>query len=104
TAGRLLQASEPLALLYNVPDWDREPYPSPFGPVPHDLAVRLYYLDRPACWRFGAGELAKEPPAQGTAFAVIGRESDLPALERLGRVETLAQGPSVRRDRTYRLF
>ena len=103
-ASRILRASEPLVLLYNVPDWDREPYPSPFGPVPHDLAVRLYYLDRPASWRFGAEELTKEPPASGKPFAVIGRESDIPALCLMGRVETLAQSPTIRRDRTYRLF
>ena len=52
---------EPLALLYD--DWDRLPYPTPFGPVPHDLGVRLFYLDRPACWRFGVDELAEQPPA-----------------------------------------
>jgi hypothetical protein len=105
SAGRLLGAREPLALLYNVPEWDRAPYPSPFGPVPHDLAVRLYYLERPACWRFGADALTREPPARGgTPFAVIGRAADLPALRRLGRVETLAQGPNLRTDRTYRLF
>jgi 4-amino-4-deoxy-L-arabinose transferase-like glycosyltransferase len=105
SAARLLRPGEPLALLYNVPDWDRKPYPSPFGPVPHDLAVRLYYLDRPACWRFGAGELAAQPPAPGARdFAVIGRDADLPALRQLGRVETLARGPHVRRDRTYLLL
>ena len=33
----------PLVLLYD--DWDRNPYESPFGPIPHDLAVRLFYLE-----------------------------------------------------------
>jgi 4-amino-4-deoxy-L-arabinose transferase-like glycosyltransferase len=108
-AGRRVRADEPIALLYD--DWDRLPYPTPFGPVPHDLAVRLFYLDRPACWRQGVESLAAEPPATPPApFAVIGRDRDLPALRRLGRVETLARGPRLRADaskvddRTFLLF
>jgi 4-amino-4-deoxy-L-arabinose transferase-like glycosyltransferase len=113
-AGRQLRPGEPLALLYD--DWDRLPYPTPFGPVPHDLAVRLYYLDldldRPACWRFGVVDLAEKPPtgAVGASFAVLGRDRDVPALRRLGRVETVARGPVGRArmskvdDRTFRLF
>lgn len=117
-AGRSMRPGEPLVLLYD--DWDRLPYPTPFGPVPHDLAVRLYYLDlapdRPPCWRFGVDSLAAHPPARdrggvrGGAFALIGRDRDVPALRRLGRVETLARGPVGRArrskvdDRTYRLF
>ena len=61
SAGRLLRPGEPLALLYD--DWDRAPYDTPFGPIPHDLGVRLYYLDRPACWRFGVEALAGQPPS-----------------------------------------
>ena len=38
-----------------------------------------------------------------TRVLVIGRQRDVPDLERLGRVEVLAQGPSVRWDRTYLL-
>ena len=45
----------PLALLYD--DWDRNPYTSPFGAFPHDLAVRLFYLGRPASWHFKAEDL-----------------------------------------------
>lgn len=104
TASRLLGASEPLALLYD--DWDRDPYPTPFGPVPHDLAVRLFYLDHPAvCWHRGVESLADEhgdgraPPLE--PFAVIARERDLAALGRLGRVERLARGPEHRWDRAY---
>ena len=109
SAGRALGAGEPLALLYD--DWDRLPYPSPFGPFPHDLAIRLYYLDRPACWRQGVEELAARPPSDGlTPFAVIGRARDLPGLRRLGRVETILQGPRLRArasrvdDRTFALY
>jgi hypothetical protein len=109
-AGRCLRPGEPLALLYD--DWDRLPYPTPFGPIPHDLGVRLFYLGRPACWRFGVAALAEQPPAldRGAAFAVIGRDRDIPALERLGRVETLVRGPVGRarmskvNDRTFRLY
>jgi 4-amino-4-deoxy-L-arabinose transferase-like glycosyltransferase len=110
TIGRQLPVREPLALLYD--DWDRDPYPTPFGPIPHDLAVRLYYLNRPACWHFKFAQLEAHLEgrcAQGTqgesnaAVLIIGRQRDVPDLERLGRVEILAQGPSVRWDRTYLL-
>ncbi len=53
TAGHSVPRSTSLVLLYD--DWDRDPYPTPFGPIPHDLAVRLYYLNRPACWHFARG-------------------------------------------------
>ena len=102
TAGKRLRPGEPVSLLYHVPEWDREPYATPFGPVPHDWAVRLYYLNRPApapC-RFGLDELAGE----SRGFAVIGRESDQPGLAGLGEVEVVAEGPRLRSDRTYRLY
>ena len=35
---------------------------------------------------------------------MIGRDRDVPALEQLGLVEVVAQGPRIRRDRTYSLF
>ena len=107
TAGRALPMGEAVVLLYD--DWDRNPYPSPFGPMPHDLAVRLFYLNRPASWRQGPEDLEQHPPAP-LPFAVIGRDRDLPALRRLGRVETLVRGPVHRSrmsrvdDRTFRLF
>jgi 4-amino-4-deoxy-L-arabinose transferase-like glycosyltransferase len=109
-AGHYLRLDEPLVLLYD--DWDRLPYPTPFGPIPHDLGVRLYYLGRPACWRFGVDALAADPPPpqQGAAFAVIGRDRDVPALQRLGGVETVARGPVGRarmskvNDRTFCLY
>jgi hypothetical protein len=103
-AGRVLKADEPLALLY---DPDDHLYPSPFGPTPHDLAVRLFYLHRPACWRIGTEALVSDPPALPPAsFAVLGRDRDVPALARLGHVETLARSPAnpSRPDREYALF
>ncbi len=138
SAGRQVPPNVPLALLYD--DWDRNPYDSPFGLLPHDLAVRLFYLGRRACWHADSISLsthvhAREameclagrrrnssqhtawplasvsgatekglPPRIGPAFAVIGRDRDLPVLARLGRVEVLARGPTLRRDRTYTLF
>jgi 4-amino-4-deoxy-L-arabinose transferase-like glycosyltransferase len=108
-AGRLLHPDEPLALLYD--DWDRNPYPTPFGPFPHDLAVRLFYLNHPACWRQGVDALVEWPPAPSPLpFAVIGRERDVPGLRQLGRVETMARGPRLRAsasrvdDRTFNLY
>jgi 4-amino-4-deoxy-L-arabinose transferase-like glycosyltransferase len=114
SAARQLPPGAPLALLYD--DWDRNPYESPFGAFPHDLAVRLFYLGRPASWHFRADDLAGHnfPPIEqgrpggvnGTSPAtyVIGRDRDLPALGQLGPVEVVARGPSVRFDRTYSLF
>ena len=48
-------ATMPLTFLYD--DWDRLPYECPFGSFPHDLAVRLFYLGRPACWHQGTDSL-----------------------------------------------
>jgi 4-amino-4-deoxy-L-arabinose transferase-like glycosyltransferase len=98
-ANRLVRPDEPVVILYD--DWDRLPYPSPFGPFPHDLAVRLFYLDRPAVWREGKGRWDDLP---SRPFAAIARDRDLEGLARLGRVERVAQGPPVRWDRTYSLF
>jgi hypothetical protein len=110
TVGRTLPPAESLVLLYN--DWDRDPYPTPFGPIPHDLAVRLYYLNRPVCWHFDAQALAdhgigkcpqrslRDAPA---SMVVIGRDRDLPALEELGQVEVLSRSSAARWDRTYLL-
>jgi 4-amino-4-deoxy-L-arabinose transferase-like glycosyltransferase len=136
SVSRQLSPCVPLALLYD--DWDRDPYPNPFGSIPHDLAVRLFYLGRPACWHLGAETLAShehasarrswiEQPGESDpcrvcsqstvmgcsansdkpspqTFGVIGRNRDIPALTSLGRVEVMAHGPSLRRDRTYALF
>jgi 4-amino-4-deoxy-L-arabinose transferase-like glycosyltransferase len=116
SAARLLPAGAAVTLLYD--DWDRNPYESPFGAFPHDLAVRLFYLRRPAVAL--QGRRAGDPqPGEGPAcpapllalrrsprdpLYIIGRERDRPDLARLGRVETLARGPSPRFDRTYTMF
>lgn len=97
-AGRLIRADEPLLLLYN--DYDRDPYPTPFGPVPHDLAVRLFYLGRGASCRYGEGALTRDLPAASGGFAVLGRDRDLAELDALGRVEVLARGPRLRARRS----
>jgi 4-amino-4-deoxy-L-arabinose transferase-like glycosyltransferase len=122
TAGRQIPAGMLLTFLYD--DWDRNPYQSPFGLIPHDLAVRLFYLGRSAYWRIGPSSLlthnyvesgfspmpshsiAKKSSMslQDAPFAVIGRDRDLPALAQLGQVEVIARGPRIRRDRTYALF
>lgn len=96
-AGLVAEPNAPLILLYD--DWDRLPYPTPFGPVPHDLAVRLFYLDRPATW---TDRLPSSLPS--SSASIIARSRDLPALRRLGRVEPLLQGPSSRWDRTFCLY
>jgi 4-amino-4-deoxy-L-arabinose transferase-like glycosyltransferase len=104
-AGRAVPLDEPLVLLYD--DWDRKPYPNPFGPVPHDLAVRLYYLNRPASWRVDMAALTTNPPPptrSSATFAVIGRDRDVPGLRQLGQVETIARGPTGRPDRAFSLY
>ena len=101
---------EPLTLLYD--DWDRDPYPTPFGPIPHDLALRLYYLDRSACWHMNVTSLANHDKQQyvsqtsswaHTSIVVISREHDLPLLRTLGQVAILDQVLDSRWDRTYLL-
>ncbi|HEY2159123.1 MAG TPA: glycosyltransferase family 39 protein [Isosphaeraceae bacterium] len=98
-AGRRVGSDEPVVILYD--DWDRLPYPSPFGPMPHDLPIRLYYLGHFPSWREGVGHWSDLP---NRPFAAIGRDRDVEGLSRLGRVERVAQGPPVRWDRTYSLF
>jgi len=103
-ASTAIPPDDRLILLYDwdsADPWDRLPYPTPFGPIPHDLAVRLFYLDvkRPAAWLSGPNRLNAEPP-----FSVIARDRDRPALKRLGRVEPRSQGPDHRWDRTYTLY
>jgi hypothetical protein len=130
SAARQLPPGVALDLLYD--DWDRNPYESPFGAIPHDLAVRLFYLGRPVRWylspslmvgdegRMGDTSCAPSgpgPPGNSIRAAeeltssapcapryVIGRDRDLPALGRLGRVALVARGPSVRWDRAFSLF
>ena len=105
-AAALADPDEPLVLLYDwsSPDpWDRLPYPTPFGPVPHDLAVRLFYLNRPIFWLNGPPRLASSLPNSPT-FSVIARPRDLPALRRLGPVEEVSRGPEHRWDRAFALF
>jgi 4-amino-4-deoxy-L-arabinose transferase-like glycosyltransferase len=108
SAAATLRPAEPLALLYD--DWDRTPYPTPFGPVPHDLAIRLFYFARPAItWHPDAAALCAAPRAT-TPFAVLARSRDLPDLARLGHVETLSRGPILRAssstvdDRAFSLY
>jgi 4-amino-4-deoxy-L-arabinose transferase-like glycosyltransferase len=101
-AGRQIPAAMPLTLLYD--DWDRNPYESPFGRIPHDLAVRLFYLGRSARWQIGPGSLLAHDDTGDAPFAVIGRDRDLPSLKQLGLVEIVTRGPNLRRDRTYSLF
>ena len=98
--GRVASPDEPVVFLYD--DWDRLPYPSPFGPMPHDLAIRLYSLGRPASWRLDADDLARRPPA--LPCAIVARARDLPALRGLGRVVEVAAAPEPRWDRAFRLY
>ena len=100
SAAEHLPPDAPMTLLYD--DWDRNPYETPFGAFPHDLAVRFFYLGRTACWHSGTEDLARHHPP--LAIHVIGRDRDRPALGNLGQVEVLARGPSLRFDRTYTLF
>jgi hypothetical protein len=99
SAGRLLPPGTPVTFLYD--DWDRNPYESPFGAFPHDLAVRLFYLGRPASWCLPGGSLVPARRAEQSPIYIIGRDRDRSALERLGRVEVLAHGPVDRFDRRF---
>ena len=121
-AARQIPPRMPLTLFYD--DWDRNPYQSPFGPIPHDLAVRLFYIGRPVCWHDQPGSLRAHDHLQGPMtpmsacsvddvaphdgsrlpLAIIGRDRDLPMLKQLGHVEIIGRGPRIRPDRTYALF
>jgi 4-amino-4-deoxy-L-arabinose transferase-like glycosyltransferase len=84
---------EPLYLLYS--DWDRLPYPTPFGPMPHDLPIRLFYLDRPVqSWYSSPRQLQLFPPTR--PFAIIARDRDRRTLESIGRATVLSRGPVLR--------
>ncbi len=101
--GQSLDPSYPLVCLYE--DWDRKPYPTPFGPVPHDWAIRLFSFERTATWRQGVANLVDHPPAPpGQPYALLGRDRDREALAALGQVEVISHGPAVRFDRTFTLF
>jgi hypothetical protein len=113
--GRGAPPGEPIIMLYDSlerPDrWDRAPYQTPFGPVPADLAVRLFYLGRPAQVCFGPHEIralseCRSDPSFGSnpsprAWLVIARARDRPELESIGEVREVARGPEYRFDRTF---
>jgi 4-amino-4-deoxy-L-arabinose transferase-like glycosyltransferase len=120
--GRFLPATTSLTFLYD--DWDRLPYESMLGSCPHDLAVRLFYVGRPACWHRSAESLRDRDHARcclalslrqsvdqtgaagldASEYTVVGRERDLPELHRIGHVMTLILGPRIREDRGYSLY
>ena len=75
-----------LTLLYD--DWDRNPYESPFGRIPHDLAVRLFYLRRSACWHM-------EPASLLVHEHVEGRCSPITSSSVAGSSSTDAQNNSI---------
>ena len=122
SVGREFSPSTPLVLLYD--EWDRDPYHSPFGSIPHDLAVRLFYLGRAACWHgdmrsmlvcthtINRSDPRRSCLLRGQApgnrlrpgLGVIARERDRAALEKVGEIEVIARGPSSRWDRIYALF
>jgi 4-amino-4-deoxy-L-arabinose transferase-like glycosyltransferase len=99
TIGEQIPPDIPLILLYD--EWDREPYQTPFGHIPHDLAVRLFYLGRLASW-CRADNLSTV--VRGKCGAVISRDRNRLALEQLGQLEFVAQSPRIRFDRAYSLF
>jgi 4-amino-4-deoxy-L-arabinose transferase-like glycosyltransferase len=99
-ASRGLAPGEPLVLVYD--DWDKAPYPTPFGPVPADLAVRLFYLDRTPAPRWHRDPTTLRAPA--ASFAAIARARDREALARLGVLTPLDASPPLRPDRTYELL
>jgi 4-amino-4-deoxy-L-arabinose transferase-like glycosyltransferase len=105
SAARSVEPTEPFVLLYDfnsADPWDRKPYETPFGQSPHDLAVRLFYLDRPATWLATPESLQAMLECQ-SSIALVARERDLPALRESAKVEPIAQGPADRWDRTFSL-
>jgi 4-amino-4-deoxy-L-arabinose transferase-like glycosyltransferase len=99
-AGKQLRLQEPVELLYAPDDHF---YRGVSGPAPHDLGVRLFYLNHSARVRVGFEALAQGVGAR-PEFSIIARRDDATALRKLGRVEMLASGPTTRADRSYALF
>lgn len=95
---------ETVCFLYD--DWDRKPYHTPFGSIPHDLGVRLFYLNRPlVIWSDDPFSIDQEPSRkQNTSIFVVARERDLPVLRKLGDVKYLITGAQSRWDRRFLLF
>jgi 4-amino-4-deoxy-L-arabinose transferase-like glycosyltransferase len=101
--GRLVPAGDPILLIADA--WDRAPYPTPFGPVPADLAVRLFSLARPpgsVSWiRLDSADRLPSPAPTW----LIARERDLPALKpHLGLLTVVDRGPTGRWDRAFVLL
>jgi hypothetical protein len=71
SAARQVPSTVPLTLLYD--DWDRNAYDGAIGALPHDLAVRLFYLGRAACWHTSPGSLTAHAHAQGLIGYAQGR-------------------------------
>ena len=79
--------------------------------LPHAVRPGPARLGRPpllpeAARLAGGRGSTTSPPARRAPgpYALLGRDRDLPALRRLGRVETLMRGPADRFDRTFTLF
>ena len=110
TVGRGLPAATSLTFLYD--DWDRLPYECPFGSFPHDLAVRLFYLGRPACWHQAHRLSAREQPRrlqcraplyQSTSDDTVQAIRPLPIRVRGGGQRSrLARARAARRCRDHR--
>jgi hypothetical protein len=102
-----LGGDESLVLLYDWdgPDpWDRLPYPTPFGVVPPDLAVRLFYLGEGPAARPLVANASGNPAAVVPAMRpvlVICRPRDVAALNMVGTAEVVSKGPGHRWDREY---
>jgi 4-amino-4-deoxy-L-arabinose transferase-like glycosyltransferase len=101
--GRLVPAGQPILLVAD--DWDRAPYPTPFGPVPADLAIRLFSLARPpgsVTWlRLDSGDRLPSPALTW----LIARERDVAGLEsHLGPLTIVDRGPTGRWDRVFVLL
>jgi hypothetical protein len=100
--GRVLNPAEALVLLYDPEDHF---YPAVGESLPHDLGVRLFYLERPALVRVGVSSLdQKAPTSAGCVYSVIARDSEQTLLQKLGQVETVMHGPTNRADRSFALF
>ncbi len=102
--GRRIGPREPVLLVYDAPNraekWDKVSYPTPWGDIPSDLAVRLFYLgDRPVRWTFGRADKITLPNDLTTI--VIARPRDEARLARLGRSERILAGPRKRPDRVF---
>ena len=99
------ESSVPLVFIYDRPDaepaFDKAPYPTPWGGLPHDLAARLFLSgERPVAWGC-LPQVLSALPESDRGWIFIARERDAPELAAHGELRLVERGPDLREDRAF---